>query len=173
MTNAILNVTGINQDDLLAPSAARKYPLGLEVAVVDTATDKIKKYVYVKAHAALVASTPYVLAFSTVAGSEVKTAAPITDATNSKKVVVAPVAFTSGYYGFVQIAGQCKVAVSGSHTVDDYLELTSASTQLVANGTTGETVFDDKACAICADISTGSEVATVILLGATVQTAAS
>lgn len=173
MTNAILNVTGINQDDLLKPSSTRKYPLGLEVTVVDTATDKVKKYMYVKAHAALVANTPYVIAFSTVAGSEVKTAAPITDATDSKRVVVAPVAFTNAYYGFVQFAGECKVAVSGTHTVDDYLELTSAATQLVANGTSGSTVFDDKACAICADISTGDEVASAILLGATVQTAAS
>jgi len=172
MANAILNVTAINEDDLTTPSATRKYALGLEVEVVDTDSDKIKKFVYVKAHGALTVNVPYVLRPSTVAGSELKTAAPITNATLAETVVVPQVAFTTGYYGFVQSEGQCEVAMSGTHTVDDYLELTSAAVVLVPNGTSGSSVFDGKASAICADVSTGAETATAILLGATVQTAA-
>lgn len=173
MTKAILNVTAINEDDLTVPTSTRKYPLGLEVVVVDTKDDKKKKFIYVKAHGALTINVPYVLRPSTVAGTELKTAAPVTNTTVSERVVVPQVAFTSGYYGFVQIEGECEAAVSGTHTVDDYLELTSGAVVLVPNTASGSTTFDASACAICADVSTGAETCTVILMGATVSTAAS
>jgi hypothetical protein len=166
MAKGIYTINAIDENDLTKSSSSQKYPLGAEFAIYDTnSTTVLKKYIYVYAEVAAVANTPYMVRFSSVSGQEVQIASPATADTVSNIVCVAESAIDSGDYGFVLVQGVTEVAVVGTHTVNDYLELISAATQLTSNGTSGSSVYDDNAVAICASVSTGAEVADVVLLG--------
>jgi hypothetical protein len=155
-----------DMSDLTTPTSARKYELGYEVVIEDSETKMIKKFVYVKSHGALTAYVPYVLGFTSTAAAEVKTAAPTTNTVSpGRRVCVPQVAFTSGYYGFVQIAGDCTAALANeAKAVGDYLQLLNGGVTLVVDGTSASTVLLGNSCAISKSATTGAGDRSIILL---------
>jgi len=162
-----------NKADLTTPTSTRQYPLG-GIIVVEDGT-KVSRYVYVKANGALTQYQPICIVNSNTSGAEWTTASPVTQTENINIVGVPQVAFTSGYYGFVQTEGTVTAKIAAvTHTVGDYLKLTSGATSFtLVSATSGSTVLDGKSAALCGSVSTAAESGTVILLGRAVQTPAS
>ncbi len=125
----VQNQIAVNNDDIINPSSAAKYPLGLEINVLTT-TNEIKKFKYVKSHGALTAYVPYQINGSHTSGSETITAAPATLASAVNLIGVPQVAFTSGYYGFVQIEGVCTAVCDRGVTAGWSLEAFNSGTSL-------------------------------------------
>jgi len=121
-----------NYLDLTVPTATAEYTLGVEVEMLVSGETAKKVYKYVKAGSALTAKGAYVIANTGTPGAEVTTAAPATTAVPVQGCV-ANVAFTSGYYGFVQIEGDTTVVSTGATT--------KLNTATLANGVT--TVTDE------------------------------
>lgn len=136
MTNFVVqNYIAVNNDDITTPSATAKYPLGMEVDI-KTTTNEIKRFKYVKSHGALTAYVPYAINGSHTSGSETITAAPATLASAVNLIGVPQVAFTSGYYGFVQIKGIATSAVDRAVTAGWTLEAFNAGVSLAGIATT-------------------------------------
>lgn len=124
-----------SEDDLSNPSSTAKYPLGYIAEVEDSVTKTTKKYIYVYASAALTAYVPYFIAWSSTSGQEVIAAAMATSAAVYRTIGIPQVAFTSGYFGFVQIQGDCKANLAGAATVGHVLVgLGNATTVLTTAG---------------------------------------
>jgi hypothetical protein len=141
---------GFDEVDLTTPTSLQKYPLGMVLTLEDGSKKTVRKYVYIKAHAALTQYQPYVLDIAATEGAEVATGAPATLAAPGRKVVVPQVAFTSGYYGFVLLEGDGKVLMTAeTYAVGDHLQVLNAGTALVVDGTSGATTFSVNSCAIC------------------------
>ena len=140
-----------DMSDLTTPSSTRKYALGKIVTVEDDDYQVRQQFIYVKSHTTLTAYQPYVLNYGSTAGAEVVTAAPLTNSAPGSQVVVPQVAFTSGYYGFVQIEGDCKALMTTeTYALGDILQLVTAATTLVVDGSTGSTTWSTgQQCAIC------------------------
>jgi len=171
---AVLNYTSISETDITTPSSTQRYPLGLEVTFEDSsAQDAIKKFVYVKSHTTLTQYQPYIISYLGTAASEVVTAAPATQTSYINQVAVPQVAFTSGYYGFVQTQGQCTAKVAAeTYASGDPGEVINAGTTFIVNGTSGTPLIDNKTAMIYqATGSTATSVA-VYLLGVKIQVAA-
>jgi hypothetical protein len=95
---------------------------------------------YVKAHAALTAYQPYIVAMSGLAGAEFATAAPLTLAAPGYYVCVPQVAFTTLYFGWVLIGGDGKgLATAETFAVGDMFQLVTAATAFNISGSTGGT----------------------------------
>lgn len=105
-----------NTVDLTTPASTQQYPLGTVVEVIDDTYKSIKKFMYVKSHGALAKYSGYFITFSATAGSEVITVAPTTSAL-LRIGCIPQVDFTSGYYGWVQIEGDCTVNATGNTTL--------------------------------------------------------
>lgn len=170
--NAYTRIALGNVKDLTTPASAAAYPVG-GVVEVTTNTGIVKKYKYVKSHGALTAYQPYVIAPDATYGW--LTAAPTTSTTVINEVCVPQVAFTSGYYGFVEIEGAATAKLpAATHTIGDTLELLSGGSTFVLNSaTSGTAVFDASVVAICNSVSTGAESAGVMLVGRQASIAAS
>lgn len=164
-----------NEADLTTPTSAQgQYRLG-DVVVIDlstptstgiTRTTEVKKYMYVKSHAALTQYQPYVIVPSATAGAEWVTAAPVTLASEICLIGVPQVAFTSGYYGFVQIQGRATAKIAATtHTIGDSLKLPSAATAFTTDGTSGSAIFSANSAAFCTTVSTAAETKEVVLVG--------
>jgi len=160
MANPIFNPNMINETDLSTPTSAQKFPLGAIIDVADPSTKAIKKFMYVKSHGALTQYQPYQINIGITSGSEVITAAPATLAAPGKLIGVPQVAFTSGYYGFVQIQGNatCKKS-SETYASGDHLQVLNAGTTAVVDGTSGSTAESVNSFAIVG--ATGSAAASV------------
>ena len=130
-----------NIGDITTPTSTQLYPLGYTRTFKDVSgtTTQTIEYIYVQAAAALTQYGVYILAFSNTAGSEWTTGTPASLAVY-QNTVVPQVAFTSGYYGFVAIAGYAKInpastptaghygtATNGAITATDSAALTTAS----------------------------------------------
>jgi len=165
MGKAILNPIAVVEEDLTTPSSTAKYPLGLEVSVLDSsASSGIKKFMYVKSHGALTVNQPYVLSISNT--GYFVSAAPATLAAPGSLVVVPQVAFTSGYYGFVQFEGECEcLHIAETYAAGDMLQVLNAGTALVVDGSTGATAFSVNTCGITVDAGTTAVAKTIILYG--------
>lgn len=162
-----------NKNDLTTPSSTADYPLGSVVDVTDQ-DGAVKRYMYVKAHTALTQYQPYVIVPDTTTVGGWITAAPVTLASTANVIGVPQVAFTSAYYGFVQIEGQATAKIGAvTHTIGDHLELLSGGTALVTDGTSGSTVLTKGSTAVSGSVSTGAESATVYLIGRQCEVAAS
>lgn len=122
-----------NQSDLTIPTSAQAYTLGIIVETIDEDTKAVHKYIYVKSHGALTQYQPYVVNNSGVAGSQWITAAPTALASASVLICVPQVAFTSGYYGFVQVEGQSTALVGAAAAAGDEAALIDAATSLVTS----------------------------------------
>lgn len=165
-----------NEADLTTPTLLQdaSYKLGEIVPIIDSATKMEKLYMYVKSHTTLTAYQPYVLNFTGTAGSEVKTAAPVTTAAPGQLVCVPQVAFTSGYYGFVQIKGDCTCLLTNETiAVGDYLQILTTGTVLTVDGSTGATVMLANSCAVSKTALYAAGGNSIILLGRWAVTAAS
>jgi hypothetical protein len=137
MAIKVYNLTALgNYNDLIVPTATRQYPLGEIYDIEDTTTGAIKQYMYVKSHTGLTAYQPYLITNSITAGSEWITAAPATLSSSVNLIGVPQVAFTSGYYGFVQISGAMSCAVDRAVTSGWTLEMLNAGTSLTGQATT-------------------------------------
>ena len=167
--------TSISEIDLTTPTASKQYPLGTVFEFVDSdSPDAIKRFKYVKAHAALTQYRPYVISYAGTAASEILTAVPTTQTSPIVEVCVPQVAFTSGYYGFVQVMGQSTAKIDAeTYASGDPLELINGGSTFIVNGTSGTPLVDSKTAAICQ--ATGSSAAniTVYLIGNRVQNASS
>jgi hypothetical protein len=151
---AILDIKSFNQDDLVTPSATALYPVG---AILETTNGaNVFTYMYVKSHAALIQFQPYTVVPSSTTGTAWITAAPIT-LPSGVTVCVPQVAFTSGYYGFVQIGGFCTAILADeTHVSGDYLELLTTGPEFVVDGTSGSTTYSQNSVAIqISDLSGG------------------
>lgn len=130
-----------NISDLTIPTATQNlsYRLGDVIGYIDSDTKTIKKYMYVKSHTGLTAYQPYAIAYGATAGSEVITAAPVALTDANVYICWPQVAFTSGYYGFVQIEGNLTSAITASTgaIAGNALTIAAAGTTLVT--TTGAT----------------------------------
>jgi hypothetical protein len=135
------------QEDLTTPTSTRKYPMGLEVVVNDTDVFARKRFKYVKAaHSALTAFLPYQIALGYTTGAECATRAAL-KCTNSL-VGVPSVAFTSNYYGFLQIEGKCYAVGTSGFSAGDKLQLGNGLAAL-SLCTTGVDYAESQACAVC------------------------
>lgn len=166
MSFVLYNPLGIGEYDLTTPTSTQgTYPVGTIAVFQDSDyPTEIKSFMYVKAHAALTQYQPY-----TVVGSNSTTtplyvtAAPATLA-SGVTVCVPQVAFTSGYYGWVQISGRCSALLANeTHVQGDYLELLNTGTTLIVDGTSGSTAFSAKSVAILLATVTGAGTGTVNL----------
>lgn len=166
MANNIMAHLGISETDLTVPTPTRKYALGEILTVQDTTSkNAVKQYMYVKASSALTQYQPYVINYGATEGSEVVTASPSTK-TSGVTVCVPQVSFTSGYYGFVQILGECTaLLINERHVIGDFLELLDAGTGFVVDGTSGSTTQSEKSLAVQKTAKTGAGSATVFLFG--------
>lgn len=176
MAKKVYNLQAIFEDDLTTPTSTQnpQYLLGDTIKIADSANPTSQKvFMYVKAHAALTAYQPYVISYAYTAGAEVVTAAPATQTSPIVTVCVPQVAFTSGYFGFVQIQGYCTLKMSAeTYASGDPLEVINTGATFLVNGTSGTPLIDNKTAAICG--ATGSSAASVAgyLLGVKVQNAA-
>jgi hypothetical protein len=151
------------QEHLKTPTSTQKYPLGTEVIVNDTTLYAQKRYKYVKAtHAALTAYLPYQLYQTYTTGAEWGTRVPIP--TINQLVGIPQVAFTSNYYGFVQIEGKGYAVGSSGFAAGDKLGLITSAAAL-SLATTGVFYAEAGTVATCVASTT---VATqyVLMLGA-------
>ncbi len=163
-----------NIGDLTTPTSTAQYPLGLVKVFKDTTNNTIAKYIYVKAHAALTAYQPYVLDPTGTAGADFTTLAPATIAAPGAQVVIPQVAFTSGYFGFVLLAGVGKVLMTAeTYAVGDALQLLNTGTALVVDGTTGSTVTSVNTSAVCMEAGSTAVARACILLEGKAVVAAS
>ena len=164
----MFQVGAINQLDLTTPSSTKNtaYELGGLYNMIDSDNPTaVKTFMYVKAHTTLTQYVPYTVVFSNTAGAEVVTAAPATLA-GQVTVCIPQVAFTTGYFGFVQIIGQCTAALANeTHVAGDFLELLNAGVTLIVDGTSGSTAYTVKGVAIQIGTLSGAGNATVFLFG--------
>lgn len=170
--NAYTRISLGNTSDLTTPTSSAYYPVGGVVEVTDY-DGPVKKFMYVKSHGTLTAYQPYAIVPSATYG--LITAAPATSTTVINKIGVPQVAFTSGYYGFIQIEGAATAKLAAeTHTIGDHLEVVSAATTFnLSSATSGSTSFDASCAAVCNSVSTGAESASVVLVGRNVSVAAS
>jgi len=149
-----------NQTDLTTPTEAQVYKLGTIVETIDEDTKSVHKYIYVKSHGALTQYQPYVVTASGTAGSEVITAAPVATASAVVLVGVPQVAFTSGYYGFVQIEGKgtAVIAASTGYVDGNAMEVIGAGTSLIAASTGTVATINTSAYLVTATTGTSGSV---------------
>jgi len=166
MSFPIYSPNSIYENDLTVPTSAKNpaYPLGMVYHMVDSDNpNAIKRFMYVKSHTTLTQYQPYTVVGINTSGSEFVTAAPATLA-SGVTVCIPQVAFTSGYYGFVQIFGQCISKLANeTHVAGDYLKLLNAGTTLIVDGTSSSTAFSAKSVAIQVGALSGAGTASVIL----------
>ena len=147
-------------DDLERPSEDQKYPIGLELCFVDPDTQTTKKFKYIQSHDALTQYQPYIFDHT---GIQLKTGAP---ATGHAQLGVPQIAFTSGYYGFVQCYGESTVLKTvQTYAVGDHLEILNAGTALVVDGTSGATVQSAKSVGVSMTAGTTAQAITAFLFG--------
>lgn len=126
-----------NKSDLTTPTSTRQYRLGYIYSEIDDTTQVVKRYIYVKSHAALTQYQPYVITNGGTAGSEWITGAPATLASAVVLVGVPQIAFTSGYYGFVQIEGNATglITASTGYVNGNAMKVVNTGTSFVADST--------------------------------------
>lgn len=162
--NVVQNPIAINNDELTQASSTQKYPLGLILAI-ENGDGYQDRYMYVKSHGALTQYQPYVLDFSSTAGSQFITGAPATLAAPGRQVVIPQIAVTSGYYAFVLIEGDGKVLmIAETYAVGDHLQILNAGAALVVDGTSGATTFSVNSCAVCKEAGTTAVARDVLLM---------
>lgn len=161
MAEFLLNKQALNEaGDLKKTSTTAEYPLGFEVETIDE-NKELRKYMYVKAGAALTAKDTVMVNPGFVA------VAPSTSAF-AKITGVANVGIADGSFGFIQTKGQTITKSAGATTKDHYTKLITAvktvtdSASIVAS----TNAIINEAVASAGDVS-------ITLLGTTSEVAAS
>ena len=161
MAEILLNRQALNEaGDLKKTSTTAEYGLGYEVETIDE-NKNVRKYIYVKAGAALDAKDTVMVNAGFVA------VAPSTSAF-AKITGVANISVASDSYFFLQIKGQTIAKSAGNTTADHYTKLITAV----------KTVTDSASIvastnAIINESRTGAGDVSITLLGATSEVAAS
>lgn len=156
-----------NIGDLTTPTSTRVYTLGDVFRFMDTDTKSVKEFMYVKSHAALTQYQPYVINQSATAGSEFITAVPFTLASAQVLVGVPQVAFTSGYYGFVQIKGKASELTSEAIDAGTFVEVKTTGAGVLIATTTANPTINSHAVVVTGTTAAGTAV--VNLLGYRVE----
>ncbi len=158
----------ISEDALTTPSSTQQFPLGNIVEVVDSAQpNSIKRFMYVKSHTTLVAFTPYAIVAQGTSGSEWLTAAPAILSSAVQLIGIPQVGFTSGYYGFVQIAGAATYLTGGLAVVANAsVKILAAGTTLITDSSTGAQSNNTIGWNVSLTSTTPGVSGTVILQGA-------
>lgn len=167
MSTTVYNRLGLgNKSDLTVPTSTQQYPLGYICVEEDSSSTAIRKYMYVKSHTALTAYQPYIVSISGTSGSEIITAAPATLSAPGSLICVPQVDFTSGYYGFVVIEGDCSVLMTAeTYVVGDMLQILNTGTALVVDGTSGATAVSVNTSAVCKEAGSSAVKRACYLLG--------
>ena len=161
MAEILLNKQALNEaGDLKKASEVQEYGLGFEVETIDEKND-IRKYIYVKAGAALDAKDTVMVNPGFVA------VAPSTSAF-AKITGVANVGVASGSFFFLQIKGKTIAKSAGATTADHYTKLITALKTVTDSGSIGASsnAIINEAVASAGDVS-------ITLLGTTSEVAAS
>lgn len=167
--------TLVNEAALTTPTSSQVYQLGLVIEVQDSAQPNTsKKFMYVKAGAALTQYQPVSINYVDTAGGEVTTAALATQTQPIRFIAVPQVAFTTAYYGFVQIQGHGLAKIDAeTYATGDPLRIINAGTTFIVNGTSGTALIDNKTAAISKATGSAAAAISVYLIGNAVQIAAS
>ena len=144
-----------NIGDLTVPTSTAQYKLGRVVTFQDPDTQTVKKFKYVYASVALTKNAPYAVTNTPTSGKEVQAATPITLAGAVTEVCFPQVAFTSGYYGFVQIEGNGNAVITASATAVAGCQYSVTNGNATLTGTTG-IVQTINTCAYLVTTTTGS-----------------
>lgn len=157
----------LDRVDLETPTANAKYAVGTVIHTADERNGGAEKtFIYVKAHEALTAFQPYVLAIGAVEGAEKLTAAPATLSAPGSIVVVPQVAFTTSFYGFAQIKGDATVLLTAeTYAIGDHLQILNTGSALVVDGTSSSTVESVNTSAISKATGTTAVAQPVYLKG--------
>ena len=161
MAEFLLNKQALNEaGDLKKASEVQEYGLGFEVETIDEKND-IRKYIYVKAGAALDAKDTVMVNPGFVA------VAPSTSAF-AKITGVANVGVASGSFFFLQIKGKTIAKSAGATTADHYTKLITALKTVTDSGSivASSNAIINEAVASAGDVS-------ITLLGTTSEVAAS
>ena len=161
MAEILLNRQALNEaGDLKKTSTTAEYGLGFEVETIDE-NKNVRKYIYVKAGAALDAKDTVMVNAGFVA------VAPSTSAF-AKITGVVNVGVASGSYFFLQIKGQTIAKSAGNTTADHYTKLITAVKTVTDSGSIVASTN-----AIINESRTGAGDVSITLLGATSEVAAS
>lgn len=161
MAEFLLNKQALNSaEDLTTPTSTAKYGLGFEVETIDE-NKNVRKYIYVKAGAALDAKDTVMVNAGFVA------VAPSTSAF-AKITGVANVGVASGDFFFLQIKGQTIAKSAGNTTADHYTKLITALKTVTDSGSIVASTN-----AIINESRTGAGDVSITLLGTTSEVAAS
>ena len=161
MAERILNTQALNEaGDLKKASEVQEYGLGLEVETIDENND-VRKYIYVKAGAALDAKDTVMVNPGFVA------VAPSTSAF-AKITGVANIGVASGSFFFLQIKGKTTAVSAGATTATHYTKLVTTAKTV----TDSATVVASTNAIINATRADAGDVS-ITLLGATSEVAAS
>lgn len=161
MAEILLNKQALNEaGDLKKASEVQEYGLGFEVETIDEKND-IRKYIYVKAGAALDAKDTVMVNPGFVA------VAPSTSAF-AKITGVANIGVASGSFFFLQIKGKTIAKSAGATTADHYTKLITALKTVTDSGSivASSNAIINEAVASAGDVS-------ITLLGTTSEVAAS
>ena len=161
MAEILLNKQALNEaGDLKKASEVQEYGLGFEVETIDEKND-IRKYIYVKAGAALDAKDTVMVNPGFVA------VAPSTSAF-AKITGVANIGVASGSFFFLQIKGKTIAKSAGATTADHYTKLITALKTVKDSGSivASSNAIINEAVASAGDVS-------ITLLGTTSEVAAS
>lgn len=161
MAEILLNKQALNEaGDLKKASEVQEYGLGFEVETIDEKND-IRKYIYVKAGAALDAKDTVMVNPGFVA------VAPSTSAF-AKITGVANIGVASGSFFFLQIKGKTITKSAGATTADHYTKLITALKTVTDSGSivASTNAIINESVANAGDVS-------ITLLGTTSEVAAS
>lgn len=166
---ALQTVLSVSEESLTTPTSAQVYPLGSIYQFRDSAApNAVKTFMYVKATGALTLGVPYAIIGGATSGAEITTAAPPA-ASGNIRVGIPQVAFTSGYYGWLQIVGVATFATGAvATTVGNTLKVLPAGVTLV--DTTGTTLADNVVGYAYSTTTTAVTTGTVMMLDKFVAT---
>ena len=169
-TYKVCDVVSVQEAEFSTPVSAPIHPLGMRVKVEST-TGVLSEYEYVCAFGrALTAYQPYILDLGGTTGSTTASAVsltvPVTLGAPGAIVAVPQVAFTSGYYGWVLVKGYGKALhTAETYIKGDMLQLLSAGTTLVVDGSSGSTIKLVNTCGQSLDSGTTAVAKAIYLNG--------
>uniref|UniRef100_A0A6M3LJ72 Putative structural protein n=1 Tax=viral metagenome TaxID=1070528 RepID=A0A6M3LJ72_9ZZZZ len=149
-----------SEADLTVPTSDQLYPLGYIATIEDSATKTVKKFIYVKANGALTAYVPLMITWSSTTAAEVTTTAVAT-MNNYRMIGIPQQAFTSGYYGFLQIYGDALSNCGATPTIGHTLKVTNGAATVLTDES--GSAFGTSTVAIAKEA--GTTAAAIFLIG--------
>lgn len=159
----VADYIGVKIDDILHPSAVQKYPLGLEVPVIDSEKRMLKKFIYVYAPVDLEQHCIYSECFTGTVGQEVIYKNDL-GSPDIPLAGVPQVLIPAGHYGFLQTMGHTKGMIYNgtSFVAGEFLGIVAGMYQFARAGGVGVDSYFNSAVAL--EDSPGAVVAIDIML---------